>query len=503
VGRRNRINIFFIIFLTTLVVFAVLSKERDNIDRSLLEQSRAIIRTLLPPAPVELESDTVYHYVDADDSTGALAPDAEPFSTTIVVHDIGPEDTVSLTTRSISRGNVLISPSIVSIGEREARGRLEDRTVAFPVRFAFGRTGMYTLRMNIRTRRIHDAADGRRRYRSLSFPKGMIPDLLIEAAEVSSPTLCVAVEDTSIYTVRAIERLTIAVENKSISGAIGFEESNAISVSQSFFDPTIRILQGFGAIERNATASKPGQFVWRGIPRREDDIVVLEARINRKAGGKDVARTAFAVRARQPFLANPVPSVAYAGEDLVCDVSVEGLDDLLQYQWELSEVVTSVDAAKKDMGRGPVVRFHIPNNYAGRSLRISALYRGRRYGTIARDSYVGSRSEFSIPVVEPPVRIAFLPPDRPTTASLYKFSASMYSSPKYQNEQPVSGLKDVRIVLEKQNGTPIKVLAEMLTRGRFQFVVEDRDAIDPSGERVILTIRAKGATLTRRFTMYR
>ena len=81
-AQRKRIDIFFILYLTAILGFVVVSRERDKIDEGMHELNEQIVRTFVPPVPLRPEGDTLRCYVDAD-SNGIVIGDPRVFETKV------------------------------------------------------------------------------------------------------------------------------------------------------------------------------------------------------------------------------------------------------------------------------------------------------------------------------------------------------------------------------------------------------------------------------------
>jgi hypothetical protein len=503
VGRRRRIEFFFVLFLVAILAFAVLTRQRNAADNELVHRTEHIFETLFAPAPIDLESDTLYWYVSQADSSGRFRAPDSPFITSLTLPDIGPEDAVRMTLTALLRNNVLISPQCVRILGRRAVGDLADRTVMFPVQCSFTHTGVYALRFTASAHRVHAAHPGYYSYRGTMFPDTLIPRGMLDRAETVSRTLNIVVEDTSVDTPLPVEPLEVSFTRRSIRTAIGFEEENPIALTQAFLEPRVRLIKGSGRIERRNIDAATPVYMWRGTATKRVDSIVVESRVQRHAGGKDIARTSFVLRAVPPFLRQPLPPVLFAGEDLTAVIAVDGLDNDASYSWQLFEAARGGEVVKKDSGNGPVIRYHIPNNFTGKTLRIVGFYQGKPYRCIAPDSHAGSPLSFDIPVVEPPLQVAMSLPAAVPASFLFQFSAMRYSSARYLNDRPVANLQDLTILLTKENGTNIRLIPETISKGRFRFSIANQGLISRTGDQVILRISSGDDVYTRRFTVYR
>lgn len=497
--RRKRIDIFFILYLTAIISFVIVSKERDKSDEHMLEQNERIIRTFFPQVPLHFESDTVRWYVSAD-STGIVTDQDQMFHDKVFVSDIGADDDIHVRLHSVLRNGIWTTPEIVNVGDRTAFGPPENRTVYFPVSALFPRTGTYAINLKAKAERVAETSSGRFRYRDAAFDSTDVSRAMIHSLENASTTLTVQVIDTSVTRVKTLEELRMELARTDIQSAIGFEERNEMRVNLGWSAPEVSIVRGYGQLEGTAGTDRERLISWRGIVRNSPDTIVLEARLNRDAGGKDIVRRSFAVSGVTPLLRSTLPHQLYAGEDLDLDISVNGLQETALYSWELFEDAGSDDLISKGTGRGPNVRFRIPNSYGGKRMVIEARYRGRRYRYLSAQTHSAGSSRFELLVVNPPTQIQVELPQRASVMQTFKFWASRYIDPRFRGEQPIEKLSDVRVEIRDEEDNLIRTDVSMIRKGEFTFLIQDKDLIRPEGEHVIILVHAGDAT--RQSTMH-
>jgi hypothetical protein len=503
VSTQRSFNTFFVLALLSFVLFAVLSKERDTVDRGLEEQARSIVRTLLPPLQAEAEADTIWCYVDAAPA-GAIPQDRASFSTDITVRGVGPRDTASLVLETVARNGTLLSPSIVSIGRRRGVGEVADNTISFPVVCRFDSIGRYDLLFTLHTRRLHRGEDGSLVFRDIVIPAGVVTPSLLYAAEHSRLRVRFCVEDSSRATPAAMQALALAAEQGEMQGAVGVEMENPLRVSLTFFDPELRIVRGPGRIEATRDREGRNSFVWRGAPTRAHELVVLEARLRRGAGGKDIARASFAIAAVEPLLRNVLPREVFEGEYLECSFAAAGLVDPARYAWHLYERASNGATFSKDSGRGTSVQYRIPAGFAGKRLMLSVTYDGRPFRCLLADTYEETISNFTFPILEPPLRLDMQLPGRVPATHVFRFLAHQYSDPRFRGDRPVRSTRDIEVRLRCNGGRQLTPVYGMNTYGDFEFTLQNPKALKEGGEFVDLTIRIRGTlVLARKVFLYR
>lgn len=488
-ATRRRVDVFFILYLTAIVGFVVVSKERDKADQEMHALNEQIVRTLIPAVPLRTEGDTLWCYVDAD-SSGIVVGAPRPFRTRILVEDIAPEDEVSLSVHSVLFEDTLTAPDLVALGTRTAVGSVTEHAVAFPVEARFPRTGSYVVNLRAEARRIHEVDDGAFVYRGTRFDTTLIPRAMLRDIERSVASLTVMVEDTSIATPRNVQDLRLEAERGEIVSAVGFEERNTLRVNLGWAEPTLRIVRGGGALRQVSRTDRELEFVWTGTVGTIPDSVVVEARAHRDAGGKDIAQARFTVRGEVPFLRVPRVETAYAGEEIRFDVLASGLDDESAYRWKLYEEAGNGTRYLKSEGRGTMVLYRIPNSYAGRTMLVDARYRGRPYRVFSRRSHAIGDSRFPVRILNPPTRIDLeLPAQAPVTET-FRFSASRYMDERFRGEQPVERPSEVTVEVRDERGAPLATEVWMVRKGTFEFGIVDRQRNRVRGRRVLVTVRA-------------
>ncbi len=500
-AKRRRIDIFFILYLTAIVGFVVVSIERDKIDETMKELNKQIVRTFVPPVPMVPESDTLRCFVDADTS-GRVIGDPVLYRTKVLVRDIVPEDEITFTLHSVILDGTLSSKDMVSIGTRVGTGEMGDHSVYFPISVIFPRTGVYHLNFTALSSRIHEHNTGEFTYRGISFDTTLVNRDMIKSIEQTGLTLTVVVEDTSLDRPSSMQPLNVGVSRLSISSAVGFEAHNTVTVNLGWANPTVSVSRGGGELNEISRSDRSIEYRWSDTVSSIPDTIEIMARTKRMAGGKDIAFARFAVNGTPPFLRSAPPERLYAGEDINFDISVQGLDDPQMYSWRLYENAGSGEPLLKLEGLGPRVIYRIPNSYADRRLTVDARYTGRRYRTLSRNSHAAAISRFAFPVFEPPTRIEIQLPARAPASATFHFLASRYSDIRFRGEQPVDRLADIQVEVTKQNGAHLETDVWMTRKGEFEFALVNRAAISDKGERVVVRIRIAGSSEQRSLMLY-
>ncbi len=492
-ARRHRIDIFLILYLTAIVGFAVVSREREFADKERTSRYEQLLATFIPRLPVRPERDTIRWYVSADDNSGLVTLTEQHFEAKIFVHDIDPDDQVTMTVHSIILDSLLTVPDLLKIGDRTGYGEPHERVVYFPLCGEFPRTGVYTINLQARSDRIRRLGQGMIEYRGIQFDTTSIPSHLVSSLESSVASLTVLVIDTSIEKPKTLEPLLIQAQRERISSAIGFEEQNLIRVNLAWSEPTVTVVRGGGRLVQATRSDKLLEYRWVGTVTGFADTVVVEARLRREAGGKDISRTQFVVSGVTPYLLEQLPRTLYAGEEFSINMRVQGLDQPDLYRWSLFEEAGQNDLLLKASGSGPVVTYRIPTSYAGKRMVIETLYEGRKYRFLSLKKHVSGPSRLSRMVETPPTQIVAIVPQRAPANAAFRFSASRYSQPRFMGEQPVDKISDVSVEMEGADGRDLEVGVSMIRKGEFEFELMNIGEIARGGERVAITIRAGDA----------
>lgn len=493
---RRRVDVFFILYLTAIVAFVVVSRERDHLDEEMQQTHEHIVRTFLPPVPIRFERDTLRFYVDADTS-GVILGTPPLFRSKIYVKDITYDDHVSMTVHSVFYNDTLTSSWMVEVGTRTGIGSIADRTVYFPITAQFPRTGTFSINLEAVAHRVHEVAEGAFSYHGFYFDSTLVSRDLIDAIERARASLTVIVEDTSIAVPKNMRDLRLEAERPAIYSSVGFEERNTMTVNLASTLPRVSIVRGGGSLRELSRGDGSIVYEWSGVVSSMPDTVEIEARIFRDAGGKDIARTRFAVHGVLPFLHATPPTMFYSGEAIDFDLYVDGLQEQSEYLWRLYEHPPNGEMLLKTEGRGSRVSYRIPNSYAGKRLVINATYSGRSFQVLSPRTYATSDSRFSFPVVQPPTRIDLQFPADPRVSSVFRFNASRYHDPRFRGEQPIARLAevDVRVYDESDNLLPTEVW--MVRKGEFEFELARRTALSDTRLRIRIEISAGGSTVHR------
>jgi hypothetical protein len=475
-------------YLTAILGFVVISHQRDKTNSELEQKAYNIARTFIPSVRSIFDRDTVYWYVDADDKTGELVGQDEDVPGRLIVSDIGLGDSVTVDGLSYTRNDTLRFDSTMTVSGMESIGEPADRIVVVPVGCRVRRTGIYRFAFRIRAHRIHSQSNGVFRYRDITFRRNLIPDSVLSKLDIAYDTLTAIVTDTSMAP-RAGDQLVCSASKTVVNTARGFDEEVEFTTNLGWGHPQFRIVRGGGTLETPRYDVRQGYCTWRGHARFSTDTVVVEAMISRAAGGKDHARTAFVINAVRPLLVESLPTKFFAGEDASFNIKVRGLDNDGSYRW----------TANTSAGTGSTVTFRVPLDYAGRSIRAAAFYNGRPFQYEDPLRQVTGTSEFVIPVVAPPTRIQFNPPDRPSWRTIFTFMVSRYFDPKYERSQMVDDPSAISVTARRNTGEVVRTQLEHIGKGVFSFQFENADNVQGAALTVVIAANETRITRTLRF----
>lgn len=223
--------------------------------------------------------------------------------------------------------------------------------------------------------------------------------------------------DPARFTVEVIseayDQLQILAEN--IVTAVGYETYDEIKVRGTTTDKVSAVdASGGGTTLDPRNPRNPyktddptrGKWVWTGrFNEAGTKTITVSARDNRGAGALSVAKPiSFNVNVRQPFIRGKQPSKvrAYAGELFMMNINVHGLESSNEYSWTIT-----ADGQQVLDSAGPVVRYYIPEAWAGKSITIRSSYNGRSYSWQDSSATSGELkpSEFTFKVNTPTDRI--------------------------------------------------------------------------------------------------
>jgi len=500
--------VFFVLYLCAVAVFVFASRQRDRLEEELSFKGEQLALSLIPPLEATTPDSAAFHYVDAH-ADGTVSSSDRYFFSMLYFHDIGPEDSVEVKVYSVTHDNVLVAPSCVEVHDRRGIGALGDRTVGFPLRCSFDRTGVWSVVLEARSVRLHPEGDTLYRKQGRAISSDLMPKKVLNLIESAKARLIVTVMDTSIPVRRDWTRLNVSVAMPTLEGPAGAELENRLIVDHALETPAFRLVRGYGKLSIEQQNISRTQFLWSGVAAGGTDTIEVEFRTTRQEAVLNVSRAFFVVRGVEPFLDQPIPKTAYAGEDLTCRISAAGLPDPAAYRWEITEVTGLSETASKVWGSGPLLRYHIPNNFAGKRLRLRATYANRPYKVICPVSYEMGTASFLIPVIDPPTRISVSLPSRPTISQAINFTVLQYSEPEFMYDRPLRRLKDVKVELWRLGGTEgfltrdlIRTDVSMTGMGRFQITRSGETGVMKAPSRVQLIITAQEAKYEREFILF-
>ncbi len=184
----------------------------------------------------------------------------------------------------------------------------------------------------------------------------------------------------------------LQIQADRITTAVGFPMVNEIKVRGTTVDKVSGMnVNGGGRTLGPNDPNNPfrsddparGKWVWTNTFNEPGDkTITIDARDNRGAGALSVSRPiTFNVSVKQPVLARPRPRGAFVGESFEMSINVAGLEDVGSYTWQLL-----LDNQTVDKGTGNVIKYRVPADAIGKSMRIKAEYMGRTYNLLPDSS---------------------------------------------------------------------------------------------------------------------
>ncbi len=494
--RRHRVEIYFVMYLSSIIAFLVAASDRDKVIHELSTQNTRIINTFLGSPPVQKESDTLYWYVDAIDKSGRVRFSVLPLKTQVRVYDLEQDDDASLKIGSVRKGFTNTSEGKITILDpiRDER----TKTMTFPVEMRFRWTGTYTVSFNLETNRIHALGNGKLKYHNFTFDSSLIPFSRRWEFEHDTLAYVIMVQDTSVPNAPPVEQIGINVARSEVVSVPGYEEENEIFVNLPRLSPVMRVLAGPGRIEKRRGRKGETRYFWVGRVGNEPEQVKVEARVNRGAGGRDIAQAGFRIQPSSAVLQKPLPYAAFYGEKFVADIQVEGLSNVNQYSWEVF-----LDNKREAAGSGPIVQCNVPGTSDAKTLRVEARYGGKSYPYRLTKTGGQKMSTFIFDIQRPPVHIFFNPPEEVSSTHTFMFYAYRYGANRRENRKPLQGLSEVRVEVEDEYGTVRPIELYSLPDGKYEFVFERPDRFSNDPEPVIITVRAGGRSIQRQVYVYK
>ncbi len=210
------------------------------------------------------------------------------------------------------------------------------------------------------------------------------------------------------------EQFVIKPASRQVVTAVGYPVFNRLNVEGTSPDKvaSINVIEGPGIVLSSgngdnpfAVANKPaeGAWAWRNTFQKPGEINVrVNGSDRRGAGALSSAKPIeFRVIVKEPFLAREKPRGAFAGEVFNMSVNVAGLEDVGDYRWKLY-----IENKEVEAGVGNMVKFSVPTDALGKTLKILATYRNMPYQILpdsaAKDM---TTSEFIFPISSPIDRV--------------------------------------------------------------------------------------------------
>lgn len=235
--------------------------------------------------------------------------------------------------------------------------------------------------------------------------KGTSIDYFIQKSEGLDPAKFVVDVISEAY-----DQLQIQADG--ITTAVGFPAINEIKVRGTTVDRVTGMnVNGGGRTLNPKDPNNPyrsddpvrGKWVWtNSFTESGVKTVTIDARDSRGAGALSVSRPiTFNVNVKEPYLVRRKPRSAYGGELFEMYVNVAGLEDVGLYSYQLE-----LDGQVVQSNNGSVIRYRVPEDAIGKTMRIKSQYMSRTYPVIAdSSSTTPEMSDFEFKIQAPVDRI--------------------------------------------------------------------------------------------------
>lgn len=284
--------------------------------------------------------------------------------------------------------------------------------------------------------------------------KGTPLDHFIQRSESLDPAKFVVDVISEAY-----DQLQIQADR--ITTAVGFPVINEIKVRGTTVDKITGMnVNGGGRTLGPNDPNNPyrsddparGKWVWTNtFNEAGDKTITIDARDNRGAAALSVSKPiTFNVNVKQPVLVRPRPGGAFSGESFEMSVNVAGLEDVGSYTWQLM-----LDNQTVDKGTGNVIKYRIPSDAVGKSMRIKAEYMGRTYSVLpdsASKTMVPSEFSYTVsPPIDRLVNASFSKNGEYPINNVFQFMAARCGRCISGNIKNVA-TNDIRIEVESADG---------------------------------------------------
>lgn len=477
----RKYQVYFFLYLAVICELLIIIVERDDAETQLRRErdelyrlTQKIITELVETAPVQ----------SLNGNTTMEVGDRRQFF--VSVQGMGPEDELTR------------PPEVLVFRGADTLQRLKPEVDVRPVekqqtngerRYAFEWTapapGAYRFVGNSANNRFDEGAGGRVKLASMEFPRRIIEAFVPNYREIFRRHEVLRSE-LSVDVIAAGDQLLL--NGGELVTAAGYPATGYIEV-QGTAASRVRVRPSSGSV-----TPEDDRLRWEGtFEKAGEHTVRLDGRDTRGAGALSRDEASFRVKVKWPVSISTV-SDAFAGELFRKNLSVAGLEDRSKYRWE-----ASLDGVRIAAGDGSMAEFPLPDDAAGRTLRVQGFYGDRIYPVAIDEERLGD-SRFSYEVLSTPVRfrnISFSRGGEYPVNQEFRFDAYVCGNCIARNQRAPERIwvdaesESGRDLLDDYVFVPINDASGRPVGMRLKFYLDGR--ISRDGEEVLLTLHADDA----------
>ncbi len=477
----RKYQVYFFLYLAVICELLIIIVERDDAETQLRRErdelyrlTQKIITELVETAPVQ----------SLNGSTTMEVGDRRLFF--VSVQGMGPDDELTRPPEVlVFRGTDTLQRLKPEVDVRPVEHQLNNGERRYAFEWTAPGPGQYRFIGNSANNRFDEGPGGRVKLASMEFPRRIIEAFVPNYREIFQRHE-VLHSELSVDVIAAGSQLLL--NGGELVTAAGYPASGFIEV-QGVAASSVRVEPSHGSVTQ-----EDERIRWEGtFPKPGDYRVRLNGRDTRGAGSLSRDETAFRVTVKWPVSASTVRD-AFAGELFRKNLAVAGLEDRSRYRWE-----AALDGARIAAGDGSLAEFPLPDDAAGKTLRMQGFYGDRIYPVAVDEERLGD-SRFTYAVLDAPVRFRNLSFSRggeyPVNQE-FRFDAYVCGSCIAQNQRAPERIwvdaesESGRDLLDDYVFVPISDASGRTVGMRLKFYLGGRVSRD--GEEVLLTLHADDA----------
>ncbi|MFZ1730418.1 MAG: hypothetical protein WBQ23_10060 [Bacteroidota bacterium] len=266
--------------------------------------------------------------------------------------------------------------------------------------------------------------------------------------------------DTLYVDVLADELDPLQLQADAVVTAVGFTTFNEVKVRGTSPDKVATINASFGTVLAPDNTGNPwrngapahGKWAWSATFNTVGkQTITVDARDQRQAGMKSVSRpVTFRVDVRMPVMLKPKPAGAFTGEAFMMDLGVDGLEDVGGYAW-----TAKLGDALLASGTFASATIPIPDDASGKSLSITATYKGKPYMVADGEKLLPSAWMYTVaPPIERLGAASFANSGEYPINNVFQFIAARCGRCTGDNIENIDA-KDIHISAEDADGSDL------------------------------------------------